>query len=198
MNYRFLNMGKLMLSTFLFFSFILIGCQNKNVSDEQATTKDNSNANTQYAATASTSTSSSSKELAPDFVLTDTQGNQTKLSDYRGKVVILDFWATWCPPCRRGIPDLVELQKTYKKNLAVIGISLDTDSKSDVVPFMKQYGINYKVVYGDNEVVQKYGNIQSIPTTFIIDQKGKIITSYIGLQQKETLKNQIDVLVKKS
>ena len=195
MNYRFSNKWKLTIPLFLFFSFIIIGCQNKNVNDEPATTKDNSNTGSQYTAT---TTTNSSEAMAPDFVLTDTKGNQIKLSDYRGKVVILDFWATWCPPCRRGIPDLIDLQKTYKNKLAVIGISLDTDSKKDVVPFIKEYGINYKVAYGDNNVVQKYGNIQSIPTTFIIDQNGKIVNSYIGLQRKETFENQIKALINKS
>ena len=193
MNYRFSNKKKLVFFIFLFFSFILVGCQNKNVSEEPAA-NNNSNSNTQYTVT----TTNSNEEIAPNFVLTDTQGEQVKLSDYRGKVVILDFWATWCPPCRRGIPDLIELQKTYKKKLAVIGISLDTDSRKNVVPFIKEYGINYKVVYGDNDVVQKYGNIQSIPTTFIIDQKGKIVSSYIGLQRKETFENEIETLIKKS
>lgn len=195
MNYRFSNKWKLMFPLFLFFTFIIIGCQNKNVRDEPATTKENTSANSQYTAT---TTTNSSEAMAPDFVLTDTKGNQIKLSDYRGKVVILDFWATWCPPCRRGIPDLIDLQKTYKNKLAVIGISLDTDSKKDVVPFIKEYGINYKVAYGDNNVVQKYGNIQSIPTTFIIDQNGKIVNSYIGLQRKETFENQIKALINKS
>ena len=195
MNYRFSNKWKLMFPLFLFFTFIIIGCQNKNVRDEPATTKENTSANSQYTAT---TTTNSSEAMAPDFVLTDTKGNQIKLSDYRGKVVILDFWATWCPPCRRGIPDLIDLQKTYKNKLAVIGISLDTDSKKDVVPFIKEYGINYKVAYGDNNVVQKYGNIQSIPTTFIINQEGKIVDSYIGLQRKETFENQIKALINKS
>lgn len=189
MNYRSLDIGKLILLTFLVLSFVLVGCENKNVREEPQ--KENTASN--Y-----TSTSNNNSEMAPNFTLTDTQGNQVRLSDFRGKIVIIDFWATWCPPCRRGIPDLIDLQKAYKNKLAVIGISLDTDSKKDVVPFIKEYGINYKVVYGDNDVVQKYGNIQAIPTSFIIDQKGKIVSSYVGLQRKATFKNQIDALIKKS
>ena len=196
MNYRISKNGKLRLLIFLFFSLIIIGCQNKNVSEEPAA--NNSNATSNYTNNAANNTSNSSSELAPDFVLTDTQGNQVKLSDYRGKVVILDFWATWCPPCRKGIPDLIDLKKTYKDRLAIIGISLDTDSKNDVVPFMKEYGINYKVVYGDNDVVQKYGNIQAIPTSFIIDQKGNIVTSFVGLQGIETYKSYLNNLINKS
>jgi thiol-disulfide isomerase/thioredoxin len=196
MNYRISKNGKLRLLILLFFSLIIIGCQNKNVSEEPAA--NNSKATSNYTNNAANNTSNSSSELAPDFVLTDTQGNQVKLSDYRGKVVILDFWATWCPPCRKGIPDLIDLKKTYKDRLAIIGISLDTDSKNDVVPFMKEYGINYKVVYGDNDVVQKYGNIQAIPTSFIIDQKGNIVTSFVGLQRIETYKSYLNNLINKS
>jgi peroxiredoxin len=196
MNHRISKNGKLRLLIFLFFSVIIIGCQNKNVSEEPAT--NNSKATSNYSNTATNNTGNSSSELAPDFVLTDTQGNQVKLSDYRGKVVILDFWATWCPPCRKGIPDLIDLKKTFKDRLTIIGISLDTDSKNEVVPFMKEYGINYKVVYGDNDVVQKYGNIQAIPTSFIIDQKGNIVTSFVGLQRIETYKSYLNNLLNKS
>jgi peroxiredoxin len=196
MNHRISKNGKLRLLIFLFLSVIIIGCQNKNVSEEPAT--NNSKATSNYSNTAINNSNNSSAELAPDFVLTDTQGNQVKLSDYRGKVVILDFWATWCPPCRKGIPDLIDLKKTFKDRLTIIGISLDTDSKNDVVPFMKEYGINYKVVYGDNDVVQKYGNIQAIPTSFIIDQKGNIVTSFVGLQRIETYKSYLNNLLNKS
>ena len=187
MKSKFLNLVKFIPLIFLLL-FTLTGCENKNVSDEPK----NENTASDY------TTISNDSENAPNFILTDTEGNQVKLSDYKGKIVLLDFWATWCPPCRRGIPDLIDLQNEYKKNLVVIGISVDTDSKSDVVPFTKEYGINYKVVYGDYDVVEKYGNIQSVPTTFIIDQKGKIVSSFVGLQRKETFKDQIDALVAKS
>ena len=125
-----------------------------------------------------------SAEMAPNFDLTSTNGKSIKLSDYRGKVVIVDFWATWCPPCRKGIPDLIELQKEFKDNLVVIGVSLDQDTKSDVVPFMKKYGINYPIVYGDNQVIMDYGSINAIPTSFVIDKTGKIVDKHIGLVPK--------------
>lgn len=185
---KFFNVGRLILVISSLLSFTIIGCGNKNVSEEPQ--KDN---------TAPDYTNVNNNSVtAPDFTLLDTNGNKVKLSDYKGKVVILDFWATWCPPCRKGIPDLVELKKTYKDNIVIIGISMDTDSKNDVVPFMKEYGINYKIVYGDNDVVQKYGNISAIPTSFIIDQSGKVITSFVGLQRKEAYSTQIDALIKKS
>ncbi|MCB0729772.1 MAG: TlpA family protein disulfide reductase [Ignavibacteriae bacterium] len=113
------------------------------------------------------------------------------LSDFRGKVVIIDFWATWCPPCRKGIPDLVELKKEFKgKDVEIIGISLDSftrggATKDDVVPFIKDYGINYPIVLGDPNVTQQYGGINSIPTSFVVDKEGYIIAGYPGLVPKE-------------
>ena len=113
------------------------------------------------------------------------------LSDYRGKVVLLDFWATWCPPCRKGIPDLVELKEKYgEKGVEIIGISLDGitrggATKDEVIPFIKEYGINYPIVEGDMNISQQYGGIRSIPTSFVIDKEGYIISYYQGLIPKE-------------
>jgi cytochrome c biogenesis protein CcmG/thiol:disulfide interchange protein DsbE len=134
--------------------------------------------------------------LAPDFTLPTTDGKSLKLSSLRGKVVILDFWATWCPPCRKGIPDLVELKKRYgSKGVEIIGISVDQDTKPEVVPFIKEYGINYPVVYGNMSVYQQYGGIRAIPTSFIIDKEGKIIASYEGLISKLAYENHIKKLL---
>src|SRR4030066_2527186 len=137
-------------------------------------------------------------DLAPDFTLKLTNGKNIKLSDHKGKIVIIDFWATWCAPCRRGIPDLVEIQKKYQKEVLIIGISLDNETKPDVVPFMKQYRINYPVAYGNMEVITAFGNIQAIPTSFIIDQAGKIVDKHIGLVDKSAYINKITELLKKS
>jgi peroxiredoxin len=132
---------------------------------------------------------------APDFTLEDTDGNMVKLSDYAGKIVILDFWATWCPPCRAGIPDFVELQKEYGDDVQILGISLDLETKGDVIPFMKEYEINYPVLWGTMDVVADYGNIQSIPTTFIVDQEGNIVKEYVGLKPKSTFEKAIKELL---
>lgn len=136
------------------------------------------------------------KSKAPDFKLKLTNGKEIKLSDHKGKVVIIDFWATWCPPCRKGIPDLIEIQKKYDKKVVVIGISLDTETKDDVIPFIKKFGINYPVAFGNMEVVQAYGNIQAIPTSFIIDQKGNIVDTHVGLVDKMVYINKIEQLLK--
>ncbi|MFA7227837.1 MAG: TlpA disulfide reductase family protein [Melioribacteraceae bacterium] len=140
--------------------------------------------------------SQKSTALAPDFTLPTTDGKTIKLSDLRGKVVILDFWATWCPPCRKGIPDLIELKKKYgSKGFEIIGVSVDTDTKDEVVPFMKEKGINYPVVYGNMNVYQQYGGIRAIPTSFVVDKQGKIVASYEGLIPHSTYENHIKKLL---
>ncbi len=119
-----------------------------------------------------------------------------KLSSLKGKVVIIDFWATWCPPCRKGIPDLIELKKKYgSKGLEIVGVSVDTDTKNQVVGFMKDKGINYPVVYGNQNVTELYGGIEAIPTTFIIDKQGKIVASYQGLMPALTYENHVRKLL---
>lgn len=135
---------------------------------------------------------------APGFTLSNTDGKQVKLSDFRGKIVILNFWATWCPPCREEIPGFVKLQKEYKNDLVILGVSLDTGSKGDVVPFMKKFKMNYPVLFGSTEVVRDYGGIQSIPTTFIIDQKGNIVNNFIGFRNESIFKTEIEKMLKKS
>ena len=123
-------------------------------------------------------------------------GEELQLSDLQGKVVILDFWATWCPPCRKGVPDLIQIQSEYDQ-VVVVGISLDAISRggataNDVVPFMEQFGINYPVVKGDMNVTQQYGGIRSIPTSFVIDRRGFIISRHVGLVPIETLREDIE------
>jgi cytochrome c biogenesis protein CcmG/thiol:disulfide interchange protein DsbE len=133
---------------------------------------------------------------APDFVLTDIKGNGVKLSDYKGKVVIVDFWATWCGPCRMGIPDFVALQSEYgEDDLIILGISVDQGDLSVVPAFAKEYNINYPVLFATMEVVSAYGGIRSIPTTFIIDREGKVRNRIIGYQPKAFFKGEVDKLL---
>ena len=119
--------------------------------------------------------------VAPDWQLKDLEGKSVKLSDFKGKVVILNFWATWCPPCRREIPDFVALQKQYAdKGLVIIGVSLDEGGAAVVKSFVNKMGINYPVVMGDQKTIAAYGGIQVVPTTFIIDKTGKVAAQHEG------------------
>lgn len=129
---------------------------------------------------------------APDFSLEQFNGGQVKLSDYAGKVIILDFWATWCPPCRKGIPDFIELQKQYgDKGLTVLGINLDQNPNKVLPGFIKKYGINYPILLSDGKVDKSYGDITGIPTTFVIDRKGRIYKEYVGFRPKKTFEKDI-------
>lgn len=131
----------------------------------------------------------------PDFTLQSTDGKEIKLSDYKGKIVVLDFWATWCGPCRKGIPDLISIQNEFPNEVVILGVSLDMQTKADVVPFMKKMGINYPIVYGNVEVTQLYGGIEAIPTSFIIDQKGNITAQHVGLVAKSEYTSKIKKLL---
>ena len=157
------------------------------------------NFTTVYAFTNNYKQQKDDNKKAPDFTLKDTDGNEVTLSDYKGKIIILDFWATWCGPCRMSIPDLISIQSEYKDNLVIIGISLDDGRTQDnVKPFMNSVGINYPVVFGTMDVVIDYGNIYAIPTSFIIDQSGNIVKSHIGLVPKEIIEGEIDSLLGKT
>ncbi len=137
---------------------------------------------------------------APDFTLKDLDGNDVKLSDYKGKVVVLDFWATWCPPCRKGIPDFVEMQKKYGEDkFVVLGINLDQGSEAEVIPmvtdFAENYKINYPIVIHNQEVVYAYGGIRSIPTTFVLDKEGKVRQGVQGYRPMSFFTEIIDPLL---
>jgi len=136
-------------------------------------------------------TTSVSAQTAPDFTLTDINGKEVSLSDYKGKVILLDFWATWCGPCRMEIPSFIQLQDEYKDDVVVLGISLDQGGPKDVVPFAKKMNINYPVVYGDGNVVQAYGGVRSIPTTFVIDRDFNIQRKYVGYTDHQVFEKDI-------
>ena len=146
---------------------------------------------------------SSDMQKAPAFTLQDKDGNNVSLSDFEGKVVILDFWATWCPPCRQEIPHFIELQNAYgEKGLQVVGVSLDQQGWGVVVPFAEQYGIQYPLVLlTDPDVYQAYQEQLpsalrgSIPFTFILDRKGNVIDKVVGYRDKEYFEEAIKPLL---
>ena len=144
----------------------------------------------------SNATSENSTKLkAPDFTLTDMEGNNVSLSDYKGNVIIINFWATWCGTCKFEIPDLIDLYKKYDGDVVVLGISLDYDGPTVVPPFANQYGINYPVLYGDSNIAGAYGNVTGIPTTFIIDRDLNLYRRYVGYRPAEVFEKDINDLI---
>jgi len=117
---------------------------------------------------------------APEFTVTDIDGKKLALSDYKGKVVLLDFWATWCTPCRAEIPHFVEMQQKYgPQGFQVVGISMDDDAKP-VKEFYRQFNMNYPVAVGDDKLAQSFGGVLGLPVNFIIDREGRIHAKFLG------------------
>ncbi|HEY1756887.1 MAG TPA: TlpA disulfide reductase family protein [Bryobacteraceae bacterium] len=137
------------------------------------------------------------KRQTPDFALKDSAGKTVQLSDYRGKVVLLNFWATWCAPCKIEIPWFMEFQRDYKgQDFAVLGVSMDEDGWNSVRPYMKDHQFNYPVVIGNDDVGKLFGEIDDLPTTFIIDRDGRIAKKHVGLIGKNDYKDEIGALLK--
>ena len=135
------------------------------------------------------------RKPAPEFTLKDSSGETVKLNDYRGKVVLLDFWATWCHGCKTEIPWYMEFQNKYKdKGLAVIGVSMDEDGWKSVKPFVEEQKMNYAVVIG-NEALAKLYAVDALPLTLLIDRNGKIAVSHAGMVDKDGFENEIRVLL---
>ena len=118
---------------------------------------------------------------APAWQLKDVNGTVVSFDQFKGKVVVLDFWATWCAPCRSEIPGYVALQEKYAKaGLVLVGVSLDRESPEVVKKFMTDQKINYQIVLGDEKIAEAFGGVEAIPTTFIIDRQGTIRYRKVG------------------
>ncbi|MBD3298128.1 MAG: redoxin domain-containing protein [candidate division Zixibacteria bacterium] len=133
---------------------------------------------------------------APNFTLTSLSGESVQLSDYRGDVVVIDFWATWCGPCRRTIPDLIDLYKEHKaEGFTILGVALERHGTERLIPYVEDKGIPYPVLLGDASVVRLYGNIRSIPTAFLVDRDGTVRRKIVGAQPRKVLEDAITELL---
>lgn len=151
---------------------------------------------------------------APDFALKDANGTTVHLSDYKGKVILLDFWATWCGPCKIEIPWFMEFEQQYKsRGFAVLGVSMDEGGWEDVKPYIEERKINYRILMGDDHIEEAYGKIlgylkkaadekapeegiDALPTTFLIDRSGRVATVHVGIEKgKNEISEEIDHLL---
>src|SRR5216683_3105279 len=131
-------------------------------------------------------------QLAPDFSLASLDGKMVKLSDFRGKAVLLNFWAFWCEPCKIEMPWFVDLQKKYgPQGLQVVGVAMDDASPKEVAEFAQKLGVNYPIVIGKEEVGTQYGGVQFLPSTFYIGRDGKILERVFGLVSRSEIESNI-------
>ncbi len=132
-------------------------------------------------------------KAAPDFNLQTIDGKTLRLSDFRGKAVVVNFWATWCQPCKIEMPWFVELQKQYgPSGLQILGINADEDtSAAELAEFAKGLGVNYPVLLGKEEVEQAYGGIQFLPVTIYVDREGNVVDKVFGLKGRGEIEDDI-------
>jgi thiol-disulfide isomerase/thioredoxin len=129
---------------------------------------------------------------APDFTLQSLDGTSMRLSDFRGKAVLLNFWATWCGPCKIEMPWFIELQKQYQaQGLQIVGVAMDDSSKEDIAKFAQEMGVNYPVLLGKEAVGDAYGGVPALPESFFIGRDGKIVDKIIGLKGKSEIEDSI-------
>jgi peroxiredoxin len=141
---------------------------------------------------------SKDRKPAPGFVLKDASGKTVKLSKYRGKVVLLDFWATWCHGCKKEIPWFAEFQKTYgPKGFTVVGVALDDDGWKAVTPYLASSNVPYPVLLGDAAIAKQYGAADMLPDSFLLDRKGRIAATYNGLVDKDNVEANLRSLLGK-
>lgn len=137
------------------------------------------------------------KKPVLDFALKDAAGKTIHLSDYRGKVVLLNFWATWCAPCKIEIPWFVEFQKKYQnQDFEVLGVSMDEDGWDSVRPYMAAHQLNYPVMIGGDSIERLFGGVDDLPTSFLMGRDGSIARKHIGLISKNAWEDEIATLLK--
>jgi thiol-disulfide isomerase/thioredoxin len=132
---------------------------------------------------------------APEFQLSGLDGKPISLSAARGKIILLNFWASWCGPCRAEVPDLVELQERYKDRLQVIGLVVDDDDMDAIHKFVKDFGINYPIGIAPVELRLEYGGIPALPTSFVLDTQGRVVQKHVGLRDPALYEIEIRALL---
>jgi thiol-disulfide isomerase/thioredoxin len=136
-------------------------------------------------------------EMAPAFEAKALTGEPVSRARLKGKVILMNFWATWCPPCRAEIPELIALQNEFKDQLEVVGVSEDEDPPAQVLRFAKQMGINYPIAMSTNELTKDFGGVEALPTTFIIDTQGRVVQKHRGVYPMEEYELEIESLLGK-
>ena len=165
--------------TALLFGYLVAGCSTTTRSVNAASVKPDKD-----------------RRPAPEFALKDADGKVVHLSDYKGKVVLLDFWATWCGPCKIEIPWFMEMQRKNKdKGFEVLGVAMDDEGWEVVKPFVTKLGVNYRMVIGNDTTAQAYGGVDALPTTFLIDRAGKVAAVHVGLTSKRDFEDGIEQLL---
>jgi peroxiredoxin len=135
-------------------------------------------------------------DMAPDFALQSLEGKTVHLSDFRGKAVLLNFWATWCAPCKIEMPWFVELQKQYSpEGLQIVGVAMDDASPKDIADFAKNMGVNYPVLIGKEAVGDAYGGVQFLPESFYIDRSGKVLDKVFGLKGRGEIEDDVKKII---
>jgi thiol-disulfide isomerase/thioredoxin len=131
-------------------------------------------------------------KTAPDFELTALDGKKVRLSDYKGKAVLLNFWATWCGPCKIEMPWFVEFKKKYEgQGFEILGVAMEDTDTEDIAKFAQKMGVNYTIVRGKEAVGEAYGGVQGLPTSFYVDREGKIIAQHAGLVSRSSIEEHI-------
>lgn len=139
-------------------------------------------------------------QMAPNFTWTSADGKERSLKDYRGKVVLLNFWGTWCPPCRAELPDIVRLRKELQpKGFEVIGLGVNEEARSggsspeeNVAKFAQKNGLLYPLLLVDGNLIEAYGGLEGVPTTFIVNKKGEIVEMMVGMRDEATFRRSIE------
>jgi thiol-disulfide isomerase/thioredoxin len=170
---------------------LLSGCAKKSSGSGNNTAVSNGN----VANVSEVTTVEIREHKAPNFSWQDPSGNKTDFASVAGKITLVNFWATWCGPCKHELPDLISLSKEYEsRGVKVIGISADvgTDVTSDVKSFVQEEGIPYLVLIANDDIKEAFGNVSMLPTSFVIDKEGNILETMIGARSKEQFAAAID------